>query len=160
MPWSIPTVWLGLPKEVAFEVEFDDTAEYEHPGGYDGWNKLFGVDATPLTAGNKGMSYIWAWRWNPNRAIGGIQLAAYINRPDGTFVAAQVLTIQKKQRVRLYIKFGETVLFSAFRPDGQPLFYTFPEKPPRTMLSRMIRAWFGGIYSAPHDINIFKKRLI
>ncbi len=158
-PFWVPRIFpFTTPNVLRYEVQFDQSAIYNHPNGYAGWNKLFGLDTTPWTPGNRGMSYMWAWRWMDG-PHGGIELAAYINRPDGSFLANHVLTIKPGERVELAIYFGAPIRFIARLPWGSESRHAHPEGPPRTLASRTIGPWFGGIYPTPHDISINIKRL-
>jgi hypothetical protein len=155
-PFWVPRLFpFGTPNVLRYEVQFSPTAEYRHGDNYDGWNKLFGLDTTLWTPGNKGWSYMWAWRWLDGR----IELAAYVNLPDGTHVANHVASIKPGHRIELAIFFGDPIRFIARPQFGEELRYAHPHGAPRTILSRTIGPWFGGVYPAPHDISIQLKRL-
>lgn len=158
-PFWRPRVWLfRTPNALQYSVKFDKSARYTHAGGYDGWNKIFGLDCSPWTPGNKGWSYMWAWRWveAPEGAQeeSGIELAAYINRPDGTHIANTVIRIQPGQTLELEIYFGDPIRFIARSVNGYEYRHAHPEGPPRTLASRTIGPWFGGVLPAPHEIAI------
>lgn len=158
-PFWIPRVWpFSTPNVLRYNVKFDQTARYIHANGYDGWNKLFGLDCTPWTPGNRGWSYMWAWRWveapNSSRLESCVELAAYINRPDGSFIANQVLTIQPGEPMELAIYFGAPIRFIARTAWRSEFRHAHTDGPPRTLASRTIGPWFGGVLPAPHNINI------
>lgn len=156
-PLYIPRIWLfKKPKGVGYRIIFDDTAEYYHPNGYGGINKLFGVDFTPITPGNKGWSYMIGWVWEVDR----INIYWYVNKPDGTHESGLIGSVAKKQEADYYIYFGDDnsvrFLFNDLKEWNA---HKHSNGKTNKVFSREIRPTFGGIYAAPHDVRLVMEQI-
>lgn len=153
--WS-PAIWVfRKPKELVYTVTFDKSCIYQLPDNYDQWNKLIGIDLSPLTPGNHGPSVFIVWRWK-NAAL---ELAAYWNNKSADFFYQPLLRIENHDfNTAPYLP-----VFAAIAFSNNSVLFEVEVKAQRKSYAlsgiksaapaREISPYFGGKYSAPHTIS-------
>lgn len=158
--WS-PVVWFfKKPKELVYTVTFDRSCIYQLPDNYDQWNKLIGIDLSPLTPGNYGPSVFIVWRYKDN----ALEFAAYWNNKSADFFYQPLLRIVNHDfalapylPVFASISFSDnSVLFEA-ECKAQRKSYTLSGIK-ATAPAREISPYFGGKYPAPQKISFTYKK--
>jgi hypothetical protein len=162
-PWQLP--WPVLMRRWRgryWLVRFDESARYELPNGYKGWNKGGGIIFSLLK--NDQENHLWAWRWH--EGLGVVQLTAYSNRPDeenGRIVGYPspggdvLMTAKPGDLVEIMMQHTEDrtgVRYTFFNAEtGRTSHVTHPTRKP-FWLAKLSGFWFGGLYPAPHRITI------
>jgi hypothetical protein len=159
MPWPVLfRRWTGR----YWLVRFDESARYELPNNYRGWNKGGGIIFSLLK--NNEENHLWAWRWH--EGLRAIQITAYSNQPgapDGRIIgypgAGDVLLLAKPgDLVEIIMKPSPTGMLYIFYNvgNGHKTYITHPTRK-RWWLAKLSGFWFGGQYPAPHRITIEAK---
>lgn len=137
-------------KDIRFTAEFNDSCKY-NIGTRDqkDWNKLFGVDFTPLTPANSPTSVMVAWRYYNST----FQLGLYAHTEEfPVILPSKVISSQvgKFTGVLTLTKGFPGVLLEANGEVTGAVEWKFLNS---TSKGRIINPWFGGSKTPPHNMN-------
>jgi len=138
-------------KDIKFSAEFNDSCKYD-VGKRDqkDWNKLVGVDFTPLNSANKPTSVMVAWRYYNDQ----FQLGLYTHTEDVSRTLPQdIVVIDKKFTGSLDFILKNDVLVSARFHYGTGNSVMKLSQPFQFKTARIINPWFGGTNPPPKNMN-------
>ncbi len=138
-------------KYIKFTVEFNDTCKYD-VGKRDqkDWNKLIGVDFTPLSPANKPTSVMVAWRYYNDQ----FQLGLYAHTEEEPRILPQeIVAVNQAFTGTLDFVLRENAVISAtfhFNTGNDVIRLSSPFK---FKAARIINPWFGGTNPPPKNMN-------
>ena len=160
-----PSVSLNIghkPKLKGWWVTLDDNCKYTLPGeDQKDWNKLAGLSFSLYT--NHQNSAMFGWRWNPVTQVFEINVYCHIagkvemsetifKTPANKEFAAWLEMDYKRNTVTFHIYAGTPADYE--KVETTVAFKSLP------IITREIGAWFGGNNPAPHQMILWKDRII
>ena len=148
--------WVNIPEEAAYTLEGDDQKD---------WNKLAGLSFSILT--NHKDSAMFGWRWKPG--LGMFEINAYCHVNMQVVMTETLYMAKPNKEFACWLEMDykrNTVRFHIWEPghimapeDGHKIEYEqrFGNVP---AFSREIGAWFGGNNTAPHQMILWKDKII
>lgn len=155
-------------KDAAFEASFPSVAEsgylLEPAAEQADWNKLCGIDYSPLTPGNWSKAVFVAWRYMPDTAR--FEVGLYAHNERGTRIVPEqsgLLEVEPGHQItgRVGWREGRWFLDLDVWSDSNGFMLkrghlsasaVGPERLPRW--SRKVFPWFGGTLPAPTDVSL------
>lgn len=137
-------------KDIKFEVQFNDSCKYElSKRDQKDWNKLFGVDFTPLTPANKPTSIMVAWRYYNST----FQLGLYAHTEEVPRILPDTVISSIKGKFNGVLKLTKSfpgTLLEANDKVTEAVEWKLLNNPTK---GRIINPWFGGSKTPPHNMN-------
>lgn len=156
-PFIFPKLYSKNNLEINTTVSFDDTAKYDIGKDQTDINKLlgFGYNLHHLNSDRIG------WRYVPSKDKIELLLYSY-NRKERVKKHICYVDINEEISINFYVEFkkGFRYVYSKITTN-EKIYYTKAKfHKPIIVLLYGLSLYFGGNIAAPHDINVYLKKLI